>query len=167
MTVAEFEEFYRHSVRSLVGQIHLLNGDLQEAQDVVQEAFVRAWTRRAGLNVDGTPEAWVRTVAWRLAVSRWRKRRRATEAWRRHDGRAPAAAVPGPETVDLVAALRRLSDRQRWTAVLYYVCDLSVDQVAAETGISAGAVKTHLSRARAALGPYLMDDLISPEDRSA
>ncbi|MGG8409265.1 sigma factor, partial [Streptomyces sp. 12297] len=80
MTVEEFEEFYAHSAKQLVGQVYLMTGDLHEAQDVVQEAFVRAWDRRGRLSRDAGPEAWIRTVAWRLAVSRWRRRRRASEA---------------------------------------------------------------------------------------
>ncbi|MCB5166253.1 SigE family RNA polymerase sigma factor [Streptomyces bambusae] len=155
MTVEEFEEFYAHSAQQLVGQVYLMTGDLHEAQDVVQEAFVRAWGRRGRLSRDAGPEAWIRTVAWRLAVSRWRRRRRASEAWReRHEG-DPAVPGPGPGTVALVTALRALPDRQRRVAVLHYVCDLTVEQVAAETGIAAGTVKTHLSRARAALRPHL------------
>ncbi|MER5732469.1 SigE family RNA polymerase sigma factor [Streptomyces sp. NPDC002138] len=155
MTVEEFEEFYAHSVKHLVGQVYLMTGDLHEAQDVVQEAFVRAWARRGRLSRDAGPEAWIRTVAWRLAVSRWRRRGRAAEAWRRHGAAAPAAAgSPDPATVALVGALRTLPERQRRVAVLHYVCDLSVEQVAAETGIAAGTVKTHLSRARAALRPH-------------
>ncbi|MEU1514531.1 SigE family RNA polymerase sigma factor [Streptomyces sp. NPDC005811] len=158
MTVEEFEEFYARSRQSLVGQLYLMTGDLHEAQDVVQEAFVRAWARRARLNRDAGPEAWIRTVAWRLAVSRWRRRGRSLEAWRRHaGGQQGSGPAPEPDTVVLVAALRRLSERQRRIAVLFYVCDLSVEQVAAETGISAGTVKTHLSRARAQLATQLSD----------
>lgn len=165
MTVEEFEEFYARSVQPLVGQVYLFTGDLHEAQDVVQEAFVRAWNRRARLDLDAGPEAWVRTVAVRLAISRWRGRGRAVEAWRRLSGAGPRElAAPGPEGVALVAALRRLSARQRLVTVLHYVCDLSVDRIAAETGISPGTVKTHLSRARNALAPYLdagADDIVT------
>ncbi|MCX4511355.1 SigE family RNA polymerase sigma factor [Streptomyces sp. NBC_01619] len=159
MTDEEFEEFYGSGVKQLVGQVYLVTGDLHEAQDVVQEAFVRAWSRRSGLRRDAGPEAWIRTVAWRLAVSRWRRRGRAAEAWRRHhrEGRAPGAPEPDPGTVALVAALRQLSERQRRVAVLHYVCDLSVAQVAAETGMAPGTVKSHLFRARAALAPHLDD----------
>lgn len=158
MTVEEFEEFYARSRQSLLGQLYLMTGDLHEAQDVVQEAFVRAWTRRARLDRDAGPEAWIRTVAWRLAVSRWRRRGRSLDAWRRHaGGQADRTPPPEPGTVALVAALRQLSERQRRIAVLHYVCDLSVEQVAAETGISTGTVKTHLSRARAALAPHLSE----------
>ncbi|MFD9795343.1 SigE family RNA polymerase sigma factor [Streptomyces sp. NPDC059070] len=159
MTDDEFEEFYAHSVKDLVGQVYLMTGDLHEAQDVVQEAFVRAWGRRARLRRDAGPEAWIRTVAWRLAVSRWRRRRRAGEAWRLHDGGRPGAAHgPDASSVALVDALRLLSERQRRVAVLHYVCDLTVEQVAAETGLATGTVKTHLSRARAALRPHLTSE---------
>ncbi|MEE1755901.1 SigE family RNA polymerase sigma factor [Streptomyces sp. SP18CS02] len=156
MTVEEFEEFYAHSVTRLVGQVYLMTGDLHEAQDVVQEAFVRAWGRRSRLVRDAGPEAWVRTVAWRLAVSRWRRRGRAAEAWRTHGNGLPGSAPePDADTVALVEALRRLPERQRRVAVLHYVCDLTVEQVAAEAGVSTGTVKTHLSRARAALSRHL------------
>ncbi|WP_371653147.1 MULTISPECIES: SigE family RNA polymerase sigma factor [unclassified Streptomyces] len=159
MTDDEFEEFYAHSVKDLVGQVYLMTGDLHEAQDVVQEAFVRAWGRRAKLRREAGPEAWIRTVAWRLAVSRWRRRHRAGEAWRLHSGgRSEAARGPDPSSVALVDALRLLSERQRRVAVLHYVCDLTVEQVAAETGLSTGTVKTHLSRARAALRPHLTSE---------
>ncbi|MEV6395777.1 SigE family RNA polymerase sigma factor [Streptomyces sp. NPDC051907] len=159
MTDEEFEEFYAHSVKQLVGQVYLMTGDLHEAQDVVQEAFVRGWGRRARLSREAGPEAWIRTVAWRLAISRWRRRGRAAEAWHRREGGLPdAAPSPDPGTVALVAALRQLPERQRRVAVLHYVCDLTVAEVAAETGISAGTVKTHLSRARAALRPHLVSE---------
>ncbi|MBD0746515.1 SigE family RNA polymerase sigma factor [Streptomyces sp. CBMA152] len=159
MTDDEFEEFYAHSVTRLVGQLYLMTGDLHEAQDVVQEAFVRAWGRRAKLLREAGPEAWIRTVAWRLAVSRWRRGKRAGEAWLLHSGGRPEAEHgPDPSSVALVDALRLLSERQRRVAVLHYVCDLTVEQVAAETGLSTGTVKTHLSRARAALRPHLTSE---------
>ena len=76
-SVDRVQEVYATSYRRLVGQIYAMCGDLAEAQDCVQEAFVRAWDKRRTLDVGQAPEAWVRTVAYRLAVSRWRKARRA------------------------------------------------------------------------------------------
>ncbi|MFF3458879.1 SigE family RNA polymerase sigma factor [Streptomyces sp. NPDC002730] len=156
VTVDEFEEFYAHAVRPLTGQLYMMLGDLHEAQDVVQEAFVRGWSRRRQLAREGNPEAWIRTVAWRLAVSRWRGSRRSEEAWRRHGG-PPPVEEPGPGQVALVSAMRELSPKQRRTVVLHYLCDLSIDQIATETGSSSGTVKTHLSRGRAALAHRLQD----------
>jgi RNA polymerase sigma-70 factor (ECF subfamily) len=156
LTAEEFEEFYAHAVRRLTGQLYVMLGDLPEAQDVVQEAFVRGWSRRRQLARDGNPEGWIRTVAWRLAVSRWRGRRRSEEAWQRHGG-PPVVEGPGPGTVALVAALRELPPGQRRSVALHYVCDLTVEQIAAETGVSGSTVKTHLARGRAALAHFLPD----------
>jgi RNA polymerase sigma factor (sigma-70 family) len=71
----------------------------------------------------------------------------------------------GPEAVDLPAAadpelwllVRRLPERQRWAVALHYVEDRSLADVAAVLGCSEGAVKTHLSRARATLARQLSD----------
>ncbi|MFE3719126.1 SigE family RNA polymerase sigma factor [Streptomyces cyaneofuscatus] len=157
MTVEEFEEFYAQAVARLTGQLYVMTGDLQEAQDVVQEAFVKAWVRRGRLERDGQPEAWIRTVAWRLAVSRWRFRRRSADAWGRGSGAAEHVAPPDPDHVVLVDALRELSAQQRRTLTLHYLCDLTVEQIAGETGLSASTIKTHLVRGRAALAHRLQD----------
>ncbi|MDQ0794264.1 RNA polymerase sigma-70 factor (sigma-E family) [Streptomyces sp. B1I3] len=156
LTVEEFEEFYAQRAARLTGQLYVMLGDLHEAQDVVQEAFVKGWNRRRQLDRDGQPEAWIRTVAWRLAVSRWRLRRRTADAWTR-TGAPPDIDGPGPERVALVEALRGLPPRQRRTLTLHYLCDLTVEQIADETGLSASTVKTHLVRGRAALAHRLQD----------
>ena len=155
----EFDEFYAGSWSRLVGQLYAMTGNLAEAQDVVQEAFVRAWRGREELSQAQAPEAWVRTVAWRLAVSRWRRTRSSLLAVFRH-GVLPDAPSPGPEYAALVAALRKISEEQRRVVVLHYLCDLPVAEVARETGAPEGTVKVRLSRARAALAKHLSDDLM-------
>jgi len=85
---------------------------LAEAQDAVQEAFIRAWQRWSAIREYERPEAWVRMVACRIATSRWRSMRSRLNAHRRHGVAAPVA-VPGTETVEVVAALRQLPDEQR------------------------------------------------------
>jgi len=59
----EFTSFYASSFPRLVGQLYAMTGDQAEAQDVVQEAFVRAWARRSKIDRDQAPEAWVRVTA--------------------------------------------------------------------------------------------------------
>ena len=156
MDADEFDAFYSGSVHRLVGVLFSMTGDLAEAQDVVQEAFARAWDRRSTMSRIDNPEAWVRTVAWRLAVSRWRRARTSVSAWRRH---GPPVDVPAPdvEHLALAQALRRLPETHRRAIVLHYLCDLSVEQVAAETGSPVGTVKAHLSRGRAALAAHLSE----------
>ncbi|MFI2434560.1 SigE family RNA polymerase sigma factor [Streptomyces sp. NPDC018693] len=157
----EFDTFYAASVGRLIGQLYAMTGDLAEAQDVVQESFARAWERRAEFDLDDAPEAWVRTVAWRLAVSRWRRVRTAL-AFARRQG--PPATVPPPEPhhVLLVQALRQIPEAQRRAVVLHHLCDLTVEQVAAEAGCPVGTVKAHLSRGRAALARLLADTELDP-----
>ncbi|MFF3214351.1 SigE family RNA polymerase sigma factor [Streptomyces sp. NPDC002886] len=162
MTGEEFEEFYAQAASRLTGQMYVMLGDHHEAQDVVQEAFVKGWGQRHKLDRDGQPEAWIRTVAWRLAVSRWRVRRRTADAWQRTAGNHIGGHVqgPGPEHVALVDALRHLPLKQRRIMTLHYVCDLTVEQITGETSLSASTVKTHLSRGRTALARHLQDPSI-------
>lgn len=154
MTDEEYRAFYASAFARLVGQVYLLTGDFAEAQDAVQEAFVRAWSRRRRFTDGDEPEAWIRVVARRVAISRWRSARSRLAAWRRH-GPMPDVPPPGVETPLVVAALQRLPEDQRRAIVLYHLCDRSVDQVAVETGVPPGTVKARLSRGRTALRQIL------------
>ncbi len=53
----EFSTFYSATFHRLVGQVYAMIGDQAEAQDAVQEAFVRAWTQHHKLDADGAPRA--------------------------------------------------------------------------------------------------------------
>ena len=67
---AEFDAFFSVSSPRVLRQLMFIAGDAREAEDVTQEAFERAWLRWAAVRKCESPEAWVRTVAHRLAVSR-------------------------------------------------------------------------------------------------
>lgn len=155
MSPEEFTDFYAGSYRRLVGQLTAMTGDRAEAQDAVQEAFARAWARRDELDRQGAPDAWLRTTAWRIAMSRWRRARLGALLHRRAQPFRAVADEPSPEHVALIGALRRVAADQRRALVLYYLCDLTVAQVAAETGVPEGTVKARLARGRAALAPHL------------
>ena len=157
MTEAEFDTFYSVSYPRLVGQLYAMTGDWDEAQDVVQEAFIRAWDRRAHFVLDEAPESWIRVVAWRIAVSRLRRLRRGVELLRRHHV-AQNVAPPGEEHPLLVQALRGLTEHQRRAVVLHHMCDLSVEEVASETGTTVNAVKARLARGRTALAGILREN---------
>ncbi|MEV1065219.1 SigE family RNA polymerase sigma factor [Streptomyces sp. NPDC050263] len=157
MTEDEFDAFYTAAFPRLTGQLAAFTGDHGEAQDVVQEAFVRAWDRRANFLADEAPEAWIRTVATRLAVSRWRRAKRWLELVRRIPP-PEYTPGPGPDHTALVAALRQLPKAQRLAIVLHHLCDLSVEQVASETGAPVGTVKARLARGRLALAKHLTVD---------
>lgn len=154
MDEAEFDDFYAASFHRLVGQLYAMVGDREEARDCVQEAFVKAWSHRRRLDEVQHPEAWVRTTAYRMAVSRWRRRSKDDRARDRSllkDG--PGA--PTEDRVALVRALQQLPDDQRRALVLHHLCDLPLAEIAAETGAPVGTVKARLARGRTALAALL------------
>ncbi|MFC7496184.1 MULTISPECIES: RNA polymerase sigma factor [unclassified Nocardioides] len=155
---ASFDEFYLGTREGVLRQLTAMTTDPDLAGDVVQEAYTRAWQRWARVSGLDDPAAWVRTVAWRIAVSHFR---RASVARRRlvrlgHD----AETRPQHESdtrLDIEAALRRLTPEHRRVLVLHEMVGLTVLQIAEEIGVAEGTVKSRLFRARAhlvaALGP--------------
>jgi RNA polymerase sigma-70 factor (ECF subfamily) len=152
----EFTSFYAASFPRLAGQLAAMTGDRAEAQDAVQEAFVRAWVHRGQIDTDQGAEAWVRVTAWRIAASRWRRAREGIRLMVLA-ARPDRVAGPGPDRMAFVEALRNVPAEQRRALVLYSMVDLTVDQIAAETGVRPGTVKARLARGRAALTPYLRE----------
>jgi RNA polymerase sigma-70 factor (ECF subfamily) len=152
----EFTRFYAASFSRLVGQLYAMTGDQAEAQDVVQEAFVRAWARRGRLDASQAPEAWIRVTAWRIAASRWRRTREGLRLMRL-TARPESSVGPTPDRVAFAEALRQVPAEQRRALVLFHLCDLTVDQIAAETGAPPGTVKARLARGRAAIAPHLRE----------
>src|SRR6478735_782188 len=142
MDEREFDDFYAASFQRITGQVYAMIGNRDEAQECVQEAFARAWAHRRKLDRAEHPEAWVRTTAYRLAVSRWRRTVR---------GRRPVDRA-------LVAALKQLPEAQRQALVLHHIADLPVHDVAREVGVPEGTIKARLSRGRAALAALLADE---------
>ncbi|WNI18168.1 SigE family RNA polymerase sigma factor [Actinacidiphila sp. ITFR-21] len=159
--ITDFDQFYEKTAKRMVAVVSAVTGDLGEAEDAVQEAYARAWQRWAKLIEEGDPTPWVRTVALRLAVSTWRKKRNRMWAHFRH-GPPPDAPELAPDRVALVDALRSLGSDQRTAVVIHHLLDLSVDEIARETGVTAATVKTRLSRGRKALGARLQDEPESP-----
>ncbi|MFI6760649.1 RNA polymerase sigma factor [Micromonospora sp. NPDC050417] len=153
---AGFDSFFEGSYRRLVAQIHAYLGDQAEAEDVVQEAFIRAWQRWPAVCRYDEPTSWVRRVAWNLATSRLRRVALAARTMRRQQPPA-ASPAPSPDHVALVAALRRLPDRQRRAVVLHYLADLPVLTVATELGVPKGTVMSWLHRGRAQLAVHLAE----------
>lgn len=149
---------YAASYRRLVGQLTALVGDVAEAEDLVQEAFARAAGQWSRLERYDNPEAWLRTVAMNLARSKWRRGRRAAAVMLRLRASHEEAAPPSPDHVALVAALRALPAVQREALVLFHVADLTVEEIARETGAPTGTVKARLSRGRAALARSLSEE---------
>jgi RNA polymerase sigma-70 factor (ECF subfamily) len=147
--------FHRH-YRDLVGAIAVACGSRELAADAVQEAFVELCKGWDKIGAYEKPEGWLMRVAVNKVRSEQRSlRRRAVVLLRLQQREAEAFEPPVP--LPIAEAFRRLPARQRLACSLFYVLDLSLDEVAEVMGISAGAVGAHLHRARTALRPLLED----------
>jgi RNA polymerase sigma-70 factor (ECF subfamily) len=147
----QFDELYRTTRDRLAVQLAALTGSHAEANDVVQEAFMRAWLKWETVATYDDPAAWVRRVAHNVAVSRWRRTRRnvlqAVVAGGRH--------YEVPEPIGIISALQQLPVQQRRAIVLHHVGGLPVVEVAKEMGAPEGTVKSWLSRGRDRLAAEL------------
>lgn len=151
---ALIETLYKDAYLRLVRHLYAMTGDIDEAQEVVQEAFVRAVARpRSVLRADD-PEAWLRTVARNLARNRFR-RRTWMERFVRRNRHEHSIAAYEPNRVAIVAAMRQLSPVLRETVGLFYLADMSIDDISTALDTSTGTVKARLSRGRAALAAIL------------
>jgi RNA polymerase sigma-70 factor (sigma-E family) len=145
----EFTEFYQASRDACLRAVLAAVGDRQLAEELVAEAFARAWASWRKVARHPAPQAWVVRTALNTGVSWWRRRRREV-ALEEHDGAAAVAAGHGVDAV-LLAALRRLPARQREVVALRVFLDLDTETTAKVLGIAPGTVTAHLSRAVAAL----------------
>jgi RNA polymerase sigma-70 factor (ECF subfamily) len=149
-------EVYQASYRRLVVQLVGLCGDVSTAEEVVQDAFVRAIARGAAFRETDNPEAWLRKVAVNVARSRWRRMKKLAGLMPRL---AESTATPGlsPDHVTLMDALGRLPRAQREVIAMHHLADLPVHEIAVALGVPSGTVKARLFRGRAALAHLLFD----------
>lgn len=151
---ADLDAFYSAVYPRLVGQLTLLTGNVDDAREIASDAFVRLLPRWSTVATFEDPEGWVRTVAQRLAVSRWRRAVVAAAGLVRLRDDTHVAGPDGTD-VDLVRAMGLLPLAQRQVLVLHHVVGLPLEQIATELGIAVGTVKSRLGRGRAALAATL------------
>ncbi|GIH05587.1 RNA polymerase sigma24 factor [Rhizocola hellebori] len=156
---SDIEEFYAAHFQNLTVTLYAYTGDFHLAQELVQEAFCRAIPRWAKLVQYDDPLAWVRKVAFNLAISRWRRGRTALAFLRRQ--RDEHVAGPGPDRVALIAALKTLPHNHRRAVVLHHLADVPIAEIAQSEGVPEGTVRVWLHRGRAALGAQFTETTVA------
>jgi RNA polymerase sigma factor (sigma-70 family) len=157
----DFADFYRESKDGCLLSVLVSVGDRDTAQDLVDEAFVRAWASWRSVSRHPAPAAWVVRTALNANVSRWRRRRREVSLPNPGTVAELADHVGGADgSIDprIVAALMKLPARQRQVVTLRLLLDLDTNRTAEVLGVSPSAVKAHLARAIAALRRDLMPE---------
>jgi RNA polymerase sigma-70 factor (sigma-E family) len=162
----DFAEFYRESKDECLFTVMVSVGDQDTAQELVAEAFARAWASWRTVGRHPAPTAWVVRTALNANVSRWRRRRReitVPDPAMVADPPAVSGACDNPVDSQIMAALMRLPARQRQVVALRLFLDLDTGRTAEVLGIAPGTVQAHLGRAIAALRGELIP---TPEPES-
>ena len=158
---------YESLYRAHVGRIHALclrmSRDRSEAEDLVQDVFMRVWERLVSYRGDSAFGTWLHRVAVNVVIEALR----ASGRWKdRHRGDLDPAEVPDPSfqrlagvDLDLERAVARLPPRARLVFVLHDVEGHKHREIADITGIAVGTCKAHLHRARRLLRAALSGDL--------
>lgn len=149
----DFSDFVRAASPRLLTSAWMLCGDPHVAEELVQEALARVYTRWRRVGAE-QPAAYARRVLVNLHTDRWRKSRREVLTDITPEPRAGCAPDPAARVdlaLDLTTALQRLPRRERECVVLRHYLDLSEKDVAATLGVSLGTVKSSTSRGLAAL----------------
>jgi RNA polymerase sigma factor (sigma-70 family) len=154
-----FDDSFLREYARVYGLAFALSGSRWAAEDLAQEAFLAAHREWQSIGLYEQPGAWVRRVVANKAVSEFRRRlaeARALARWWSMD----RAEVPdlGESDPTFWAAVRSLPRRQAQVIALYYLDDLSIEEVAEVLDVSPGTVKRHLHRGRAALARKVTDE---------
>ena len=156
-------ELYDAAYPRLVLELFAICGDQTDAEDAVQEAFVRALATGAAFDRVDHPEAWLRTVALNHQRIVWRRTGVARRFLTRVPGQRQTAELD-PDHVAVMDALARLDLDHRTVLVLHHLADLGTAEIARELGIPEGTVKSRLARGRTRLAPLLDDRLDDREE---
>jgi RNA polymerase sigma-70 factor (ECF subfamily) len=150
-----FEQLVRRHQRYVFNVAYRVLNDYAEAEDITQEAFVRAWRGLPGFRGQARFTMWIYRIVHNLCLNRLPGLRRELL---RTEPLEEALAAPAPSQAELVevrervaflhAQLDQLPEKYRLVLTLRYLQHLSYDEIAAALDLPVGTVKTHIHRAR-------------------
>ncbi len=161
--VRAFETLYRRHVGRVLGVIgRLVGGHGARAEDLAQEAFVRAWQALPAFRFESAFSTWLHRLAVNTALMELRSRRSRPAMDDGEDvfeliGSADSAGHLTALTIDLERAVATLPPRARAVLVLYDIEGWKHEEIATELGMAVGSSKAQLHRARGLLRARLGD----------
>jgi RNA polymerase sigma-70 factor, ECF subfamily len=147
-----FDTFARRSWGRLYAQAFVLTGSRELAEDLTQEALLRAWKHWDRIAGYDDPEGWTRRVLHNLCIGSWRRAR--PRRWASNHERVASAELP-EQHLQLAQAMRSLPGKQARALLLHDGLGMSVVETARDLGVPEGTVKSWLSRARKAVAANL------------
>lgn len=154
---AAFEALYHMHVDKIYGLCLRMTGNVAEAEDCTQDAFIQAWRKLNDFRGESAFGTWLHRVAVNTVLGRMRKSRREQDRIRAvsEDALVPEAVGDRGGIRDLEQAINELPSGARYVFVLHAVYGYSHDETAEMLGIAAGTSKAQLHRARRLLAQQL------------
>jgi RNA polymerase sigma factor (sigma-70 family) len=157
-----FGELVRRHGSAVRGLLRRMGADAALADDLAQDAFLAAYEQIAEFRGEGTFQAWVRRIAARLYVRRWRRDKSLDFHAETPEPEADRAPPSAGDRIDLEGALKSLPDVERVCVSLCYGAGLSHAEAALALNLPLGTVKSHvkrgLDRLRARLAPRISEE---------
>jgi RNA polymerase sigma-70 factor, ECF subfamily len=146
---AAFDLLVRRHQSRIRNWMRQLAHDHGIADDLAQEAFIRAWRSIGSFDGRGRFENWLMKIAYNVYLQDVRRRARVTRLSTAFAAGVPAeAAAEDPELADLPRMLAVLSDDERVAMILCYAHGLSHSEIANVTELPVGTVKSHIRRGK-------------------
>jgi RNA polymerase sigma-70 factor, ECF subfamily len=145
---AAFERLYADAARPLWSYLYRVLGDASEAEDLVQEAFLKVLRAPVGALAADAQRAYLFRTASNLAVDRFRARRRQDAAEAQLERDLPRATGGSPADLDVTRGFGRLTPRERALLWMAYVEGSAHDEIAESLKVKPGSVRVLLFRAR-------------------
>lgn len=149
-----FSQFFRAEYSAVVAIVYGVSVSRAAAEDIAQEAFLRAHREWDRVEAMDSPGAWVRRVAMNLARSRWRRMKAEAAALTRLS--APGFVPPDGPALEFWEEVRRLPTRQAQAVTLRYLEDQTVREVGEVLGVAEGTAKALLHQGRERLRRQLV-----------
>lgn len=154
-----FEQLFQRYKQAAMRSAFLLTGNHFDAENVLQEAFIKCYQNLAGLREAAKFRPWFWRILTRAAWSYCKKRDRETPTAAIFEEYPAKSALEllteNEEQQMLLAAIKRLPLKQKTVIVLYYYNEMSVQEIAQATGTLCGTVKSRLFAARRNLAQFL------------
>ena len=154
-----FERLYRMHIDKVYGLCLRMTGNVAEAEDCAQEAFIQAWTKLDKFRGDSAFSTWLHRIAVNAVLGRIRKSKREQDRIKVafEQSSSPVSVTDHGELRDLSEAVDRLPQGARHVFVLHAVYGYSHDETGAMLDIAAGTSKAQLHRARRLLAQQLKE----------
>jgi RNA polymerase sigma-70 factor, ECF subfamily len=159
------EEWMKDYGDRLVRSLTIMTKDEEEAQDIAQEVFIKAYQAQANFRHESSPYTYLYVIALNMVRSRKRslKKRPVVVQLQENEHTSP---YPSPEShvvrheehTQTMRAVRNLSPKLRTIVSLFYISEIPIQEISEILGISEGTVKSRLFRARNQLKRFVVQE---------